>query len=62
MLTQTRGLGASSQRRSSACSQRPSCEFKLLDRIMTKLRARGHKTLIFSQMTRMLVGRCRLTL
>jgi ATP-dependent DNA helicase len=29
-------------------------KFKLLDRLMTKLRAGGHKTLIFSQMTRML--------
>ena len=29
-------------------------KFRLLDRLMTKLRAKGHKVLIFSQMTRML--------
>ena len=29
-------------------------KFKLFDRLMKKLRAGGHKTLIFSQMTRML--------
>lgn len=29
-------------------------KFKLLDRLLTRLKARGHKVLIFSQMTRML--------
>jgi ATP-dependent DNA helicase len=29
-------------------------KFKLMDRVLTKLRERGHKVLIFSQMTRML--------
>ena len=29
-------------------------KFRLLDRLLTKLRAKGHKTLIFSQMTKML--------
>ena len=29
-------------------------KFRLLDRLLTKLKERGHKTLIFSQMTRML--------
>ena len=29
-------------------------KFRLLDRLMTRLRAKGHKVLIFSQMTRML--------
>ena len=29
-------------------------KFKLMDRVLTRLRERGHKVLIFSQMTRML--------